>query len=33
MSTSTITPHPVVTRDRWLAERKQLLAREKDRAC
>lgn len=32
MSTSTITttPHPVVTRDRWLAERKQLLAREKE---
>ena len=23
------TPHPVVTRDHWLAERKQLLAREK----
>ena len=27
--TTTSTPHPVVTRDRWLAERKALLVREK----
>ncbi len=30
MNTTTATTHPVVTRDRWVAERKSLLAREKE---
>lgn len=30
MSTATTTPHTVVTRDRWVTERRALLAREKE---
>ncbi len=30
MSTTATTPHPVVSRDRWIADRKALLAQEKE---
>jgi predicted dithiol-disulfide oxidoreductase (DUF899 family) len=30
MNTTATSPHPVVTRDRWVAERRALLAREKE---